>query len=286
VPLEPGFDFEPWIRQAAQARGPLLAWGGDGTFHHAGRALLLHRERGGEPVPLGALPGGSGNGLVRGLRTPLDPAGALVRLLEGRDLALDLPRLDGVPFLNVCGAGFEGDVAHAFDQAPGRGFTSYAKECLGLWRRSKDLQLKWDAELPPPAGPPGRRERLRAAWRGPEPLLPETAWSLCFANLPQYGSGFWIAPGAHPADGILSWARLRKPTYWDLLAEVPQLFREGGRTPLRQEGRLLRARVRLDRPRLWHLDGEPAPARDEAELTLAPGAFPMRVTLACPYLPE
>ena len=34
----------------------------------------------------------------------------------------------------------------------------------------------------------------------------------------------------------------------DVLAEVPQLFREGGRTALRQEGRLLRAVVRLERP--------------------------------------
>ncbi|HLO65394.1 MAG TPA: diacylglycerol kinase family protein [Holophaga sp.] len=280
VSLEPPFDYAPHIAQAERAGGPLLVWGGDGTIHHAGRALAAS----GRPVALAAVPGGSGNGLVRGLRTPLDPAGAVMRLMEGRDLALDLPRLDGEPFLNLCGCGFEGEVAHAFDQAKGRGFANYARTCVGLWRRQPELGIAWEAEAPGEAGPGGRMDRLRAAWRGPEPGLPERAWSLCFANLPQYGSGLWIAPGAHPADGILSWVKLGRPGVLDVVSEVPRLFQEGGRTPLRQEGRILRAIVRLDRPSAWHMDGEPAPARDRAEITLEPGRFLMRVTPECPFL--
>jgi len=278
VPLELPFDYEPWIRQALAAGGPLLVWGGDGTLHHAGAALAAL----GLPVPLGAVPGGSGNGIVRGLRTPLDPAGAVLRLLEGRDLAMDLGRLDGAPFLNLCGTGFEAEVALAFDQAHGRGFRTYARNCVALWKSHEEVGLRWDADLPSQEAP-GRMDKLRAAWRGPEPQLPASAWSLCFANLPQYGSGLWIAPGAHPADGMLSWVRLKRPGVLDILAEVPQLFREGGRTPLRQEGRLLRAVVRLDRPCAWHMDGEPAPARDRAEITVEKGAFPMRVTADCPF---
>ena len=279
VRLEPPFDYEPWIRGAAREGVPLLVWGGDGTLHHAGRALA----RAGCPASLGAVPGGSGNGLVRGLRTPLDPAGAVVRLLEGRDLALDLGTLDGEPFLNLCGTGFEAEVAEAFEAAQGRGFRTYARACLALWRTYPGLDLSWDAERPAEGPAPGRLDRLRAAWRGPEPPLPDHAWSLCIANLPQYGSGLWIAPGAHPADGLLTWARLDRPGPWDLLSEVPRLFREGGRTPLRAEGRLLRATVRLDRPAPWHLDGEPAPARDRAEMGVLPGAFRMRVTSDCPW---
>jgi diacylglycerol kinase family enzyme len=143
--------------------------------------------------------------------------------------------------------------------------------------------LRWEARRPEAPGAPGRLDRLKAAWRGPEPELPASAWSLCFANLPQYGSGLWIAPGAHPADGELNWVTLKRPGVWDLLSEVPQLFREGGRTPLRQEGRLLSAVLRLDRACPWHMDGEPAPARDRAELTLEKGAFRMRVTTDCPF---
>jgi len=273
------WDFSPLIQQAIAAGGPLLVWGGDGTIHHAGRALV----EAGCPVALAAIPGGSGNGLVRGLRTPLEPAGAVANLLNGRELKMDLPRLDGVPFLNVCGTGFEAAVAHAFNAPHGRGFLNYAKICLGLWRHHPEVDLRWDAAHPEAAEAATAIEKLRAAWQGDEAPLPEMAWSLCFANLPQYGSGLWIAPHADPTDGILQWAQLKRPGAFDLLAEVPQLFREGGRTHLRQEGRLLRAILHLDRAMPWHLDGEPAPERDRAELTIERAAFRMQVTSNCPW---
>ena len=279
VRLELPFEYGPVIDQARAAGGPLLVWGGDGTLHHAGRALVAM----GCPVALGAVPGGSGNGLARGLRTPLDPAGAVVRLLEGRELVMDLPRLDGVPFLNLCGTGFEAMVSTAFNAAKGRGFRTYAVESLRLWCRHPEVGLSWEARTVPAAEVLGRMDRLRAAWSGPMDELPASAWSLCFANLPQYGSGLWIAPGADPTDGALDWVRLRRPGCWDMVAQVPQLFREGGRTSLRRQGRILGATVRLDAELPWHLDGEPAPARDRAELTLEPAAFRMQVTTECPW---
>lgn len=279
APLGPPWELHPFIDQAIAAGGPLLVWGGDGTIHHAGRALV---ERG-CPIALAAIPGGSGNGLVRGLRTPLEAAGALVNLLQGRELRMDLPRLDGVPFLNLCGTGFEAEVAHRFEALQGRGLGNYARLCLKLWRQQPELALRWEAELPEGAEPAGRMDRIRAAWRGPEPLLPERAWSLCFANLPQYGSGLWIAPDADPRDGLLHWARLHRPGPLDLIFEVPQLFREGGRTPLRQQGRIRQTTLHVDRSCPWHLDGEPVPARDRAELTLEPLAFRMQVSSACPW---
>lgn len=279
VRMDPIFDYAPAIAQAQAAGGPLLVWGGDGTLHHACRALVAL----GCPVALAAVPGGSGNGTVGGLRTPLHAAGAVIRLLEGRDLAMDLPRLDGEPFLNLCGTGFEAKVAESFHTGQQRGFKAYAGHCLRLWRSQGEVGLSWEAEVPPALAAPGRLDRLKAAWRGPEPELPAAAWSLTFANLPQYGSGLWIAPGADPTDGHLDWVRLNRPGVWDLVTQVPQLFRETGRTSLRQWGRLLRAVVRLDAPMPWHLDGEPAPSRDRAELTVEKGGFRMRVTSDCPW---
>jgi len=279
IPFGPPWDFAPWVAKAAQAGGPLFVWGGDGTIHHAAKALIEL----GCPIPLAALPGGSGNGLVRGLRTPLEPAGALQRLLEGRELRMDLPRLDGEPFLNVCGTGFEAAVAHRFDALPGRGFMTYAKATWQLWRSWPSTGLSWDADPETMPASSGRLERIRAAFGVPKTDLPESAWSLCFANLPQYGSGLWIAPGADPTDGAFQWATLARPSFIDLFMGVPALFREGGHSPLRREGRLRRATLRLERPLPWHLDGEPAPERDRAELSLEPRAFRMQVTEACPW---
>jgi diacylglycerol kinase (ATP) len=277
--FEAPYDFAPHIAQARAAGGPLLVWGGDGTLHHAAKALL----DAGCPVPLAAVPGGSGNGLVRGLRTPLEPAGAVQRLLQGRELALDVGLLDGAPFFNLCGAGFEAAVAHAFEGGQSRGFSGYAKTSLRLYRSQPEMGLEWNAELPEGRPVSSRRDRLRAAWSGPEPALPARAWSLCFAVLPQYGSGFWIAPQADPCDGVLSWVRLARPGLLDLLTGLPALFREGGSTHLRVEGRILRASVRLDQPQPWHMDGEAVAVRDRAELATRPRALRMLVTDACPW---
>jgi diacylglycerol kinase (ATP) len=279
VPFGPPWDFGPHLAAAARAGGPLFVWGGDGTMHHAARALI---DRGG-PVPLAVIPGGSGNGLARGLRTPLEAAGALRRLLEGRELRMDLPRLDGEPFLNLCGTGFEAAVAHRFEALPGRGFETYARACWHLWRTWKAAGLDWTAESAPPGPSRSRAERLRQAFHRAPESPPASAWTLCFANLPQYGSGLWIAPGADPTDGALQWATLDRPGWFDLMAGAYELFREGGDSPLRHEGRLRRASLRLELPLPWHLDGEPAPERDRAELTVEPRAFRMQVTDACPW---
>ena len=258
IPFGPPWDFAPLIRQAISAGGPLFVWGGDGTIHHAGKALI----EAGCPVAMAAVPGGSGNGLVRGLRTPLEPSEAVLRLLEGRELRMDLPRLDGVPFLNVCGTGFEAVVAHAFNEIPSRGFWTYARLCMKLWRKHTEAKLTWNDIT-----------------EG----LPASAWSLCFANLPQYGSGLWIAPGADPTDGALQWVTLRRPGVFDLLLRAHPLFQERGRTSLRREGRLLKANLRFEATLPWQMDGEPVEARDRAELTVEPRAFRMQVTQACPW---
>jgi diacylglycerol kinase family enzyme len=274
------FDYSEAIDRAVKAAGPLIVWGGDGTIHHAAKALLEKSC----PVPLAAIPGGSGNGLVGGLKTPGNPVGALGNLLQGREIRMDVGRVDGEPFFNVAGCGFEGDVAHAFDKTgEGRGFLNYAKIVLKLWSEASFVDVKWDIEKIEAPMPNVGLAKLRAAWQGPVPEPPKQAWSLCFANLPQYGNSLWIAPGADPADGILQWVALARPNVFDLITEAPQLFRENGKTRLRKEGGLLSADVRFGGPVKWHFDGEPATARDRAEITLEPRVFRMMVIRGCPW---
>jgi diacylglycerol kinase family enzyme len=225
IPFGPPWDFGPHIAAASRAGGPLFLWGGDGSVHHAARALVDS----GCPVALAVIPGGSGNGLARGLRTPLEPSGALQRLLTGRELRMDLPRLDGAPFLNVCGTGYEAAVAHRFADLPGRGVSAYARACWQLWRTWPEVELIWDAEAVAMPREPGRIERIKEAFQHTPAGLPASAWSLCFANLPQYGSGLWIAPGADPTDGALQWATLARPGWFDLLTgATPPCGRRAG----------------------------------------------------------
>lgn len=264
VPFGPPWDFEPHIAAAKAAEGPLLIWGGDGSLHHAAQVLA----RMGCPVPLGSVPGGSGNGFARGLRTPLDPAKAIPALLRGRELRIDLPRLDGRAFLNLAGTGFEAAVAHGFEALGTRGVQGYVRTVRDKWSTQPLVDLAW-RDL----------EAHDTAW---DPF-PGQVWNLTLANLPTHGGGFWMAPGADPTDGWLQWVTLRKPALWEIAAYGHGFFRNAWSGSLRQRGRFRHAVLEVSPAQPWHLDGELVEARDRVELTLEPRAFRVQVGADCPF---
>ncbi|UCD23728.1 MAG: diacylglycerol kinase family lipid kinase [Gemmatimonadota bacterium] len=85
----------------------LAIYGGDGTVHNvAGRV--------GDKVPLGLIPGGTGNLLAGNLRLPRNPARAAKAIVEGTPRHIDLGRLtcngDVKYFTVACGAGFDAEM--------------------------------------------------------------------------------------------------------------------------------------------------------------------------------
>jgi diacylglycerol kinase (ATP) len=116
-------------RAAAEAGADLvLSVGGDGTANEVACGLL------GRSAALGIVPMGSGNGLARALRIPLRPTRALDALEMGVRCAIDVGMLNGRPFLNVAGVGFDASVSGAFHdsgRAGGRrGLLSYLRLSL------------------------------------------------------------------------------------------------------------------------------------------------------------
>lgn len=83
----------------------VAVFGGDGTTMQAASALV------GTEVPLGLIPGGTGNILAGNLRLPARPVQAAEAIARGRPRALDLgrvERLDGVHYFAVAaGAGLD-----------------------------------------------------------------------------------------------------------------------------------------------------------------------------------
>ena len=83
----------------------VAVFGGDGTTMQAARALV------GTDVPLGLIPGGTGNVLAGNLRIPSDPIRAARILVRGRRRIIDLGRAvlpDGEHFFGVAvGAGID-----------------------------------------------------------------------------------------------------------------------------------------------------------------------------------
>lgn len=86
----------------------LVSYGGDGTAMQVAAALV------GTGIPLGLVPGGTGNLLAGNLRLPRRPVAAARAMLRGQPRPLDLgavERVDGTHYFGVaCGAGFDAEL--------------------------------------------------------------------------------------------------------------------------------------------------------------------------------
>ncbi|WPC20033.1 diacylglycerol kinase family lipid kinase [Pediococcus inopinatus] len=95
----------------------VVAVGGDGTLHEVLNGLHLG---GGDQIPLGYLPAGSGDDFARGVRLPTQPLAAVQKFLEVQhttelDVGVYKDRIDAheTLFTNNVGVGFDASVVHA-----------------------------------------------------------------------------------------------------------------------------------------------------------------------------
>lgn len=176
----PGHATELAREAAASGVDLVVIAGGDGTLSQAATGLS------GTGVPLGALPGGTGNDFARALGLPLDARQAAHALLEGRPVEVDLLQLDGGPrrALNLLGTGFDARVCDRINRRSRRlggsaaYFVALAQE---LWQYSAThMRITVDDEC----------------WEGDALLV-------AVANGVSYGAGMKIAPNARVDDGLL-----------------------------------------------------------------------------------
>ncbi len=102
-------DARRFAEEGARSGADIVAvLGGDGTTMQAAAGLV------GTEVPLGLIPGGTGNVLAGNLRIPAGPIQAAELILRGRSRPIDLGRLerpDGAHYFGVaCGAGADARV--------------------------------------------------------------------------------------------------------------------------------------------------------------------------------
>ncbi|AHJ97376.1 diacylglycerol/lipid kinase family protein [Hymenobacter swuensis] len=167
------------LAREAAARGcrVVVAVGGDGTVNEVARGLL------GTPAALGIVPRGSGNGLARHLRIPLDLPGAVRRACQPTFQHIDAGRINGHWFFCTAGLGFDAHVSKMFAQAGTRGLSTYVKVALREYRRYRPVPVQVQLE---------------------NALLLDThCYVLAFANAAQYGNNAYIAPRADIQDGLL-----------------------------------------------------------------------------------
>lgn len=248
------------LARAAAAAGTelVLAVGGDGTANEVAQGLI------GSPAALGIVPMGSGNGLARALGIPRQPARALDALDAGVRHLIDVGYLNGRPFLNVAGVGFDAAVGHAFHESGRRGgrrgLLGYVRLSLREVARYRAPRVVIETET----------ERLEA-----QPFV------LTFANGPQYGSGAVINPGAKLDDGRLELVVFDDRPLLGILAAAPRLFL-GGLDRMAGYRRLStqRATISAERPLSLHRDGDPGTAVERIEISLQPLALAIVVPAA------
>ena len=172
----PGHARELAQEAAAQGLDIVLAIGGDGTVNEVGSALC------GSHTALGIVPCGSGNGLARHLRIPMNASRALQLLNDGAVGQFDYCTVNGRPFFCTCGMGFDATVSDKFANEGTRGFITYIKTTMTEFFKYKaqDYIINID----------GIRHE-------------ERAFVIACCNAAQYGNNAYIAPRATMQDGLI-----------------------------------------------------------------------------------
>lgn len=259
----------------------VMVWGGDGTVNEAGSVLM------GTAVPLAIIPAGSGNGLARELGVPLQPGAAIAAALRGTLRAIDAGELNGRPFFNIAGVGFDAHIASRFDRAKRRGLVTYVRVSARELLTYRSMTYRIDCGRGPGDAEgvglhPGDPKRVALRSGGPEQAAPQAeepasvafsqkALLVTIANSRQFGNGARIAPFARIDDGRLDLVVFEETSRFATMCALPRLFMGGidrvrGMT-MRQ---IDRARIESDVPMTVHVDGEPAEGGTSLEIRVLP----------------
>lgn len=253
--------FEPIIRYTERAghaaeiareeaeRGTdiVVAVGGDGTVNEVARSLV------GSGTALAIVPCGSGNGLARHLRLPLDAVKAVELINENHQQRLDYGTMNGVPFFCTCGVGFDAFISQKFAESGKRGVATYVEKMIndGLHYKPEHYHVEIDGEA-----------------------MELDAFLITCANASQYGNNAYIAPDASTRDGLLDVTILKPfPTYQALHVLMQMLNRNLSASHHAQIFRARHVRIVRSGDGPAHIDGDPMTVGHELDIQIHPAAL-------------
>ena len=229
----------------------VLSLGGDGTLHEVASACVHSRRT------VGILPAGSGDDFAFALslgRRTLDEALAVV--FAGHVERVDTGAVNGRPFVNTLGVGFDAEVAHTVRAAP----PFLRERAAYLWAISKTL---------PKLETPLLHAEVdgRTFYRGPALLA-------SVQNGPRTGGSFLFAPLARPDDGLLELVvagEVGRRAVPGLLGRVMR-----GRHTNHPEVHLTTGRhivLMWEKPRVGHMEGELLEAETCFDVRVCPASL-------------
>ena len=185
---EDALDF---VRSYPQQQGRSLcfvACGGDGTLHE-----VVNGAVGRQDCTVSVIPCGSGNDYVKNF-SGIEAFSDLKRLANGRPCPVDLLDCSGEYAVNLCNIGFDARVAHHMSK--------FKKIPLVSGPLAYTLSLIFCL-----AGPVSSTVAL--SFDGTDPVEEHLILAVA-ANGFCYGGGYYPAPDACPADGMMEFCGIRK----------------------------------------------------------------------------
>lgn len=225
----------------------VVAIGGDGTINEIARALV-HTE-----TALGIIPCGSGNGLARHLRIPMEPKAAIEILNRGVSVCIDYGKINNIPFFCTCGVGFDAFVSLKFADSGKRGLLTYLENTLheSLTYQPETYEIENE-----------------------EGSVRYKAFLIACGNASQYGNNAYITPQASLTDGLMDVTIMEPFTVLDVPSLSFQLFNK----TLDQNSRIktMRAKkikIHRNNDGVMHFDGDPLMAGKELEVEIVPNGL-------------
>ena len=225
----------------------VVAIGGDGTINEIARSLV-HTE-----TALGIIPCGSGNGLARHLRIPMEPKAAIDVINRGYELCIDYGKINNILFFCTCGVGFDAFISLKFADSGKRGLLTYLENTLHESLRYQPETYEIENE---------------------EGTVKYKAWLIACGNASQYGNDAYIAPQASLTDGLMDVTIMEPFTVLDVPSLSFQLFNK----TIDQNSRVktMRAKkIKIHRANdgVMHFDGDPLMAGKELEVEIVPSGL-------------
>ena len=233
----------------------VIVIGGDGTFSGVAGKLL------GLDIQFGIIPTGSGNGLARTARIPMNFEKALQLILDGNSEFVDGIMINDRFACMLCGIGFDAQVAHDFSKVNRRGLLAYIRISIRNFFTTKPYEFFIISH--------------------PQKISSH-AFFISIANSNQFGNNFKIAPQASLNDGLLDIVLVKKMS--KLLLPFYVLGQVTGINALQQlDDRINRRNIiyfqsaeliifNKDGAPL-HIDGDPATSSPEFRVRVLPKAF-------------
>lgn len=222
----------------------VVAVGGDGTVNEVARGMI------GQDAALGIIPFGSGNGLARFMKIPMNSKKAIHAINNSRLETIDSATFNGMSFFNMAGIGFDAQISMEFAKLTTRGFSGYIKTTLRELRnyRPKEYTLTID----------GKQYSRRA-------------FMISIANSSQYGNDAHIAPNADIKDGLLDVCIVKKfPLYAFPVLAYRLMTKSAHRSNYVE---IIQGKdIRIERAEAGpiHLDGEPFEMDKELHIQVQP----------------